>query len=233
VPRAIERYRRKWPDARIDLRIDRTTSLIDKVVSGAVDIGVATPPVREIDGRVLRLCDVQDISTNELCAVLPVDHPLASRKVVRPADLRDEPLIGLPEGSATTRLVAATFQQARVLPQVVATVENAVGALALVQQKVGIGLVNPIALAGGGFPDVVARMFRPRIVLRTCVYRAKARAPSKSLDDFVGCLLASTTEQPAAAFRISQRRDIGRSQAGSSPPATPQPTFRSSARPTR
>lgn len=197
VPAAIARFRAAWSEVRVDLRIDRTAGLIDRLVSGEVDIGIGTPPVRDIDAREIELCDVVDLCETVLCAAVPTGHRLAERAVLRPADLAGEPLIGLPETSATTRLVAALFHQARVEPQVAVVVENALGALALVRQGVGLALVNPLALGGGGGEGVVARMFRPRVELRTCLYTSRARAPTAALTGFAEALGAAAREAAA------------------------------------
>lgn len=175
APRAVARFRADWPRVQIDLRIDSTAGVIDRLVSGDVDIGVGTPPVRDISAREIDLCDVSDLCTTVLCAVLPSGHRLAGRAALRPADLAEETLIGLPETSATTRLVAAVFQQARISIAPAVVVENAFGAIALVRGGVGVALVNPLSFAPGTETGVVTRMFRPRIVLRTCLYTSKAR----------------------------------------------------------
>lgn len=184
APRAIALFRQDWPQVRIDLKIDRTAGLIGRLVSGAVDIGIGTPPVSDIDAREIALCEVSDLCTTLLCAVLPAGHPLSARPVLRPADLAREPLIALPESSATTRLVAALFQQAHVDPQAAVVVENALGALALVRGGVGIALVNPLSLAEGAGEGLAVRMFRPRVVLRTCLYLPKGRPATPALAAF-------------------------------------------------
>ncbi len=43
-------------------------------------------------------------------------------------------------------------------------------------------------LAGGLFPDIVTRPFRPRTVLRTCLYYSKLHEPLPLVADFIGCL---------------------------------------------
>ncbi|WP_370152926.1 LysR family transcriptional regulator [Ferrovibrio sp.] len=188
IPPAIERFRRDWPATRIEIQIDSTLSLLDKVAGNEVDIGVGTPPVQEIDARVVQLCTVRDICETTLVAVLPKEHRLAARTVIRPADLAGETLIGLPDSSATTHLIAAMFQQARVVqaPQIVAA--NAVGVCSLVQQKLGVGLMNPLMLTQGIFPGVVARPFRPRIVLRTCIYYSRLHPPAPPVAAFIDCI---------------------------------------------
>src|SRR3546814_5861090 len=162
-------------------RSTRTDTLLPYTTlfrSNEVDIGIGTPPVQEIDARVVQLCTVRDVCETTLVAALPKQHRLAGRPFIRPADLADETLIGLPDSSATTHLIAAMFQQARVArpPQIVAA--NAIGVCSLVQQNLGVGLMNPLMLAQGIFPGVVARPFRPRIVLRTCIYYSRLHPPS-------------------------------------------------------
>lgn len=178
LPLAIEHFHRQWPDIRIEMQIDNTHNLVDKVAGNEVDLGVGTPLVRDIDARVMQLCTVQDLCETWMVAVLPKRHRLARNPTIRPQDLAGETLIGLPPDSATTHLIAAIFQQAGVAyaPPIVAA--NAVGVCSLVQQGVGIGLMNPLVMAQDIFPGVIARPFRPRIMLRTCLYYSKLHAPT-------------------------------------------------------
>src|SRR3546814_15550222 len=90
VPLAIERFRAAWPGIRIEIQIDSTLSLLDKVAGNEVDIGIGTPPVQEIDARVVQLCTVRDVCETTLVAALPKQHRLAGRPFIRPADLADE-----------------------------------------------------------------------------------------------------------------------------------------------
>ncbi len=188
VPDALARVRSAFPRLRIALTQDRTQGIIERVAAGEVDLGIGTPPVQDIDARALALCHVQDICDAPLCAALPEGHPLTARSHLRPADLAGEPLISLGESSATTRLVAVMFQQAGQALDPIAVVDNAIGVGALVQQGLGIGLINPLMLAHGAFPGVVLRPFRPRVVLRTCAYTAKGRTLSPVLDGLKAAL---------------------------------------------
>jgi DNA-binding transcriptional LysR family regulator len=188
MPLAIERFRADWPGIRLEVQIDNTLALLDKVAGNEVDIGIGTPPVQEIDARVVQLCTVRDICETTLVCALPKQHRLAARPYIRPADLADETLIGLPDSSATTHLIAAMFQQAKVTrpPQIVAA--NAIGVCSLVQQNLGVGLMNPLMLTQGIFPGVVARPFRPRVVLRTCIYYSRLHPPSPPVAALIDCL---------------------------------------------
>lgn len=178
LPAAIADFHARWPEIRIQMQIESTHALLEKVASNEVDIGVGTPLVRDIDPRIMQLCTVQDLSETWLVAMVPKKHKLARASVIEPKDLSAETVIGLPADSATTHLVSAAFQQSGVAYNTPIVAANAVGVCSLVQQGVGIGLMNPLMLAQDIFSGIEARPFRPRIMLRTCIYYSKLHPPS-------------------------------------------------------
>jgi len=188
LPVAIEDFHARWPEVRIEIEIDTARHLLDKVAANEVDVGVGTPIVKDIDARVMQLCTVRDLCETALVAVLPRKHPLARLNTIRARDLMAESIIGLADTSATTQLIAAAFQQAGLAyaPPIMAA--NAIGVCSLVQQNVGIGLINPLMLAQDIFPGIIARPFRPRLVLRTCLYYSKVHAPAPAATRFIDCV---------------------------------------------
>jgi DNA-binding transcriptional LysR family regulator len=188
LPAAIEDFHGRWPEVRIEIEIDTTQHLLEKVAGNEVDLGVGTPIVKNIDARVRQLCTTQDLCETSLVAVLPRRHPLARQNAIRARDLASELLIGLAETSATTQLIGAAFQQAGVPYITPIVAANAIGVCSLVQRNVGIGLMNPLMLAEEIFPGVVARRFQPRIALRTCLYHSKVQAPAPATMRFIDCL---------------------------------------------
>jgi DNA-binding transcriptional LysR family regulator len=189
LPAAIEDFHGRWPEVRIEIEIDTTRHLLEKVAGNEVDLGVGTPIVKQLDTRVVQLCTTRDLCETSLVAVLPSRHPLAQQNAIRARDLADESLIGLAETSATTQLIGAAFQQAGVPYITPIVAANAIGVCCLVQQNVGIGLMNPLMLAQDIFPGVVMRRFRPRIALRTCLYHSRVQAPSQAAAQFIDCLV--------------------------------------------
>ncbi|WP_300303334.1 LysR family transcriptional regulator [Ferrovibrio sp.] len=178
LPSAIGHFHKSWPDIRIELQIDSTSRLLEKVAGNEVDIGIGTPLVRDIDARIMQLLQVEDLCEDWLVAVFPQGHHLTRQPTIRPQDLIEETLIGLPIESATTNLIHAIFQQAGVSVDSKIVAANAVGVCSLVQQGIGVGLLNPLVLANGIFPGVHSIPFRPRIKLRTCIYYSKLHQPT-------------------------------------------------------
>jgi DNA-binding transcriptional LysR family regulator len=170
VPVAVQRLRRAHPQIHLDIRAETTPNVITLVSNHEAEIGISTTAEQSVDARIVQKCEVRPICEHALVAVLPETHRLASRSTIRAVDLRDETIIALPDGSPTTVLVQATFEEANIAAHPPITVGNSVGVCSLVRQGVGIGLINPLQLAQAMFPGIVARPFRPRILLRTCLY---------------------------------------------------------------
>ncbi|MBS0520436.1 MAG: LysR family transcriptional regulator [Proteobacteria bacterium] len=202
LPLAIKEFHMRWPEVRIEIEIDTTRHLLEKVAGNEVDLGVGTPIVRDLDARLAQLCVTRDLCETALVAVLPERHPLARRDSIRARDLANESLIGLAGTSATTQLIGAAFQQAGVPYITPIVAANAIGVCGLVQQEVGIGLMNALMLTQDIFPGVVVRRFRPRIALRTCLYYSKVQTPSQAMLQFIDCV--SRTAK-ALATRLKSR----------------------------
>lgn len=185
VSRAIQRFRAQSPGVEIELQIASPRDVLRMVSQQEIDVGV-TNQVLAQPGRALDMCERRTVSEDLLVAALPPRHPLAGRSVIRPEDLSDEPVIALPDDSPTTILVEAAFREQHVAlrPPIVAA--DSLGVCALVQQGVGIGLINPLLLADGIFPGIETRAFRPRIALLTEVYYSSIRPLSDDAELFVG-----------------------------------------------
>src|SRR5690242_9498026 len=87
LPAAIEDFHARWPEVRIEIEIDTTRHLLEKVAGNEVDLGVGTPIVKQLDARVVQLCVTRDLCETSLVAVLPRRHPLARQNAIRAPDL--------------------------------------------------------------------------------------------------------------------------------------------------
>lgn len=80
---------------------------------------------------------------DEVC-VLPVDHPLASKAVLEPRDFEGQPFVSLAADDPYRRQFDAIFQAAQVQRRMQIETHSAMAVCALVQQGLGIALVNPL-----------------------------------------------------------------------------------------
>ncbi|WP_174874607.1 LysR family transcriptional regulator [Vogesella oryzae] len=92
------------------------------------------------------------LSADEVC-VLPEGHPLLAKAVLAPQDFAGQPFVSLSPQDAYRLQLDAVFAAAGVARQLVWETHSAVSVCALVQQGLGVAIVNPLtalAMAGQG-----------------------------------------------------------------------------------
>ncbi|GAA4328263.1 LysR family transcriptional regulator [Pigmentiphaga soli] len=101
LPTDLSHFSRAHPNVVIELSELRSTEVIDGVRDGRFDIGIfaATTPH---DGLA-----TYPYHSDELCVVVPGDHPLAGRASVRFVDTLEYPYIGQPLGSSLLNTLLA------------------------------------------------------------------------------------------------------------------------------
>ena len=143
VPNAVRRFREARPDTTITLMVLPSRDVRDGVASGAFDLGLAAD---EID--VSGVLHQPFVSPRALCA-MPVGHPLAQRKTIRPQDLSGQNFIAyVAEDRARQRLDLIMSEAGVAPPNIVVETIYAATVCALVANGLGLGLVSPYAVAG-------------------------------------------------------------------------------------
>lgn len=170
VPKAIRRFQDQHPGVKVAIRTETTANVINLVSNHEADLGISVSPLQSTDSRLVQKCRSQLLIEEEMIVVMPKGHRLAKQSVVRPADLREEAIVSLPDDSPNMLHAKAAFQQARVALEISASVTNSIGVCALVRENIGLGFINPLQLSSDLFPDLVGRPFRPHVVLRTLMY---------------------------------------------------------------
>ncbi|NOX20580.1 MAG: LysR family transcriptional regulator [Nitrospirae bacterium] len=99
LPKIIADFRKSRPKIKIHLQVGNSKRIVELLNSGNIDIGL-------VEGEISR----QKITTkklidDELCLVLPPQHPLAKRKDVSIFDITNEPFILREEGSGTRQVI--------------------------------------------------------------------------------------------------------------------------------
>ncbi len=187
LPGAIEHFGQSHPDVNVRLRIEEPAKVLELVAHHEVDLGVTSTPAPDAASGI-ELCERHTISEDLLVVAMHRLHPLVARQVVRPSDLAGTTVLALPEASPTSILVRAALQEAGIpIPRRIVA-STSLGVCALIQQNVGVGLINPLLLSTGIFPDIVTRQFRPRITLRTEIYHSSIRPltpPARALSEAI------------------------------------------------
>ena len=95
VPKILPLYLEQHPSARVTVTSDSLKKLCDRLLHYELDFAVVdgSPVIEELDTALL--------ARDRVAAILPPDHPLASRDSITPDELRGERFITRPKKSGT------------------------------------------------------------------------------------------------------------------------------------
>ncbi|MEV4146909.1 LysR family transcriptional regulator [Amycolatopsis sp. NPDC049691] len=133
LPPILRTVRERYPDLEVTTAEASIAELVDGLRDARFDLAFTRPPL--VDGLATRT-----LLTEEVCAVLPADHPLATRPSLKLADLAAEPWVLTPRTSWEPwhRSYDDDFAAAGFTPRVVQRAATVQGLLGLVAAGVGV-----------------------------------------------------------------------------------------------
>jgi DNA-binding transcriptional LysR family regulator len=146
LPNLIARYRRIYPLVRINVLVTSRDSVIKKLVSGEVAMGVSS---RRIDHRDL---DYKDFFLDEVILIAPADHRWAGYRRVYPDDLLDEPMVLREESSGTIEVLKTGLLEHDIsfdMLNVTMGLGNAEAIEMAVEEGIGVAFISRLAAARG------------------------------------------------------------------------------------
>lgn len=184
VPRAVARFVDTHPEVRVSLQV-RTSSVVRELVgSGQVDLGLAAD---EIDTSGV---EVSVFATPRAVCVVPRDHPLARREVIRPPDLAGERFIALAPDDTVRKAADLVLAASGVTVHVGVETPFSATVVTLVAEGAGIGLANPFSIDGAAErAGVVAVPFEPAVYFRALLLRPPNAPRSRLIQRFLATLL--------------------------------------------
>lgn len=212
LPRFIAEFTRQRPSAKIFLNGMASHLVIDAVLSGQVEVGIASVP-RDRPG--LRTVVVETASV----LLVPNRHRLAGNRTARPQDLAGERIIALAEPNTVSRILSDLLAGITEQP-VVTTPLNSI-ACSLVAAGAGIALVDPFSAADYLDRGVTTVPFKPEIKMRMAIITSAERRISAISTDFIEQFRAHMIETAGRA------RSPGRTRI---PRKTPRPRARPASR---
>ena len=146
LPGMIARFRRKFPQVRLNVLVTSRDSVINKLINADVPLGVSSKQIEHPD------LEYQDFFTDNVILIVPAEHPWAKFRKVYPDDLLDEPMI-LREELAGTREVLMDGLHAHDISQemlnVAMVLGNAEAIEMAVEEGLGIAFVSRLAASRG------------------------------------------------------------------------------------
>ncbi|SAI72858.1 LysR family transcriptional regulator [Bordetella ansorpii] len=160
MPMAVAAFARHWPDVKVCVEGMLADPLTDALLTQRVDLAVAMVPLQHPRIQTHRLF------RNRIVAVLPPGHRLVTRKRLRVNDLRGERVIGYSPETPLAHAIGRLYDGAHLAPRWVAEVKQTHVACAMVQQGLGIALVDEQVQLGGAWPGLHVRELAPSIDLQ-------------------------------------------------------------------
>ncbi|WP_338471120.1 LysR family transcriptional regulator [Niallia sp. XMNu-256] len=144
MPTAISAFRERYPDVKFQLKQGAYYDLIDRVAKGEIDMALLGPvPMREkkVRGSIL--------FSENLVALLPIDHPLAKSPTLKLSQLREDGFILFPKGYILREILFEACEQQGFQPTVTFEGEDIDAIRGLVSAGLGVAIIPEITLIDG------------------------------------------------------------------------------------
>ncbi|MGA3189683.1 MAG: LysR substrate-binding domain-containing protein [Bryobacteraceae bacterium] len=156
LPAILGRYRRLYPRVQLHLNEFHTSQLLEALRDGSADVALAR------DAGTPEDLHVERAFIEPFVAVVPVKHPLASRRSIPIRKLRDEPFVFFPRtaGSYAWENAIRLCEQQGFHPNIVQEAPQWLTLLRLIGAGLGV-TIGPASIEKIAAPDVVCRKLSP------------------------------------------------------------------------
>lgn len=146
LPGLIARFRRQYPQVRINVLVSSRDSVLNKLFSGEVALGVSSKKIEHCD------LEYQDFYEDDVILVVPAGHRWAQYRKIYPDDLLDEPIILREEAAGTREVVRDGLLKCDISPDmlnVAMVLGNAEAIGMAVEEGIGVAFISRLAAARG------------------------------------------------------------------------------------
>ena len=197
LPRVLRAFRQNHPRVDLDLSEAASGRQAMAIRNDQADLALLVPPVADSSGLI-----VQPMLHQELVAAIPAGHKLAALKVIRLADMRDEPWVLSPplQAPGFYSRIATACGKAGFAPRVI-------------QQAVQMDTILGLIAGGLGVCLVPGRLVRPR---EGVVFR-KVKGPGTPVPYQIAGVWRQNDANPSRAAFLATLRATLRQPARSAP----------------
>ncbi|MFC4101359.1 LysR family transcriptional regulator [Paenibacillus xanthanilyticus] len=141
LPTAIYAFRKRYPEAKFQMRQALYRDLIDGVASGEFNLALIAPlPTGE---KAIRS---KLLFTEQIVALLPIHHRLADRTSIRLEELREDAFVTLPEGTIFRDIVWKACGEIGFAPHIAFEGDDIDALKGLVSAGLGVALMPEVTL---------------------------------------------------------------------------------------
>ncbi|MCG7334592.1 LysR family transcriptional regulator [Sporosarcina sp. ACRSM] len=178
LPGLMKDFKEQYPNVEFELHQGEYTTISNWIKEGRVDFGFVNPTAVSNLNTIL-------LQEDEMLAVLPTDHPLATHHTVSLEDLTNDPYILLDEGELNEPL--SIFQQNNLEPNIQYRVHDDYSIMAMIEQGLGISILSKLVLNRCPYP-IVTKPIAPSVFRKiSLAYKDKKVLPiaSRYFIDFI------------------------------------------------
>lgn len=179
LPDVMAAFMKRHAKAHIVFHVRSSTYINQKMVDQQIDLGFSMMPFEHPS------IVTEELSRAPAVCVLPADHKLARRRVVRAADLRGERFLSFPLDGRMRHLIDAVFEQEHIERSLQIDVYSSADACALAARGMGVSIVEPFTARDYRGEGIAVVPFEPRIRYLFRAMRPRYRKPSRLADAFL------------------------------------------------
>ena len=181
LPQFIGRFLMQRPELDIELVGNSSETVIELVSSGRCDIGFVDLPFEHT--RVTR----HELAKVSAVAAVPLDHALAAKSVLEPADFSAEPFISIARSTQLRTRIDAFFMTQGIHRKLGPETPLSMVACSLAAAGAGLAIVDPFTADSAAEPKICFKALEPRIEVQFSLITAvDARLPGSARDFIVG-----------------------------------------------
>jgi LysR family transcriptional regulator, cys regulon transcriptional activator len=140
LPPTVKQFIKRYPGVKLGLHQGNPTQIAEQVLSGEVDIGIATESLALYDELVTLPC----YEWNH-CVITPLHHPLLEEKKLTLAKIAQYPIITYDFAFTGRGKINAAFEAANIQPNIALTAIDADVIKTYVELGLGIGILAKMA----------------------------------------------------------------------------------------
>jgi DNA-binding transcriptional LysR family regulator len=200
--RALAGFLARRPDVQVFFDVGRTEWVVEMIESGFADLGMAVAPSPRPGIR------IEKLTSGPMVVVLPHGHRLERRAALTPGDLKDERLVGIETSARLGGMVRHAFDSSGTPYRPMIEVRHGATACMLVEQGLGLAVVDPFSARAEPGWHIATRPFLPEIELPGCVIHLEGRPLSRLAAEFLAELRAVAGAEASAGVEAGAGAEV-------------------------
>lgn len=192
LAKAVASFLARRPGVKVSMQSIASTAVLDRVISGEMDLGVVYEPV------VSSAVHVEQLSRAAIGCVMPARHALAKHPRVKVSDLARYPIITYLPQALLRPYVDRVLGETDLRLDIRAQTSTTSTAIMLASHGAGIALVETSLFSARPIPGFVLRLVEPAVELKVLLLRPHRTASSRVLKDFLVHLHATFGDPPVS-----------------------------------